>query len=36
MIKDSHELVNTPLYKVFPIFKPFAKILGRVEEEKGA
>ena len=35
MIKESHELVNTPLYKVFPIFKPFAKILGRVEEETG-
>ena len=33
MITDSHELVNTPLYKVFPIFKPFAKLLGRVEQE---
>jgi hypothetical protein len=29
MIKDSHELVDTPIYKVFPILKPVARLLGK-------
>lgn len=35
MIKESHELNDTPLYKVFGITKPLFKLLGRVKDETG-
>jgi len=34
MIKDSHELVDTPIYKVFPILKPVARIMGKNVDAK--
>jgi hypothetical protein len=33
LVKESHELVDTPLYKVFPMTKPIFKLLGRVPDE---
>jgi hypothetical protein len=33
MIANSHELVDTPLYKVFPVLKPFARAMGKVKDE---
>ena len=29
MIKDSHELVDTPIYKVFTVLKPVARLMGK-------
>lgn len=34
MIKDSHELVDTPLHKVFPILTPFARLKGKPKTEE--
>jgi len=33
LVKESHELVDTPLYKVFPMTKPIFKLMGKVRDE---
>jgi hypothetical protein len=32
LVSDSHELVDTPLYKVFPVLKPVYKVMGKLPD----